>query len=61
MIKRRAKKSLHSKPVKAKGKGKAKAKPGLVAKTEATKRKRVHRVVRGKPKTSRLIIKEQGN
>ena len=54
-IKRRAKKSLHSKPVKAKGKGKAKAKPGLVAKTEATKRKRVHRVVRGKPKPGHIV------
>src|SRR5437870_3730446 len=48
-IKRRAKKSLHSKPVKAK------AKPGLVAKTEATKRKRVHRVVRGKPKPGHIV------
>jgi hypothetical protein len=55
MIKRRAKKSLHSKPVKAKGKAKAKAKPGLVAKTEATKRKRVHRVVRGKPKPGHIV------
>jgi hypothetical protein len=45
MIKRRAK-SLHTKSVK----GKAKAKRGLVAKTKARKRKRVHRIARGKPK-----------
>jgi len=40
MIKRRAKKSLHTKPVK----GKAKAKLGLVAKSKARQRKRVRRV-----------------
>src|SRR3954447_12463486 len=47
MIKRRAKKSLHTKPVK----GKAKAKLGLVAKTKARKRKRV---ARGKPKPGHI-------
>jgi hypothetical protein len=47
MIKRRAKKSLHTKPVKGKAKTKAKAKPGLVAKSKARQRKRVHRVARG--------------
>jgi LTXXQ motif family protein len=51
MIKRRAKKSLHAKPVK----GKAKAKPGLVAKSKARQRKRVHRVARGKPEPGHIV------
>jgi hypothetical protein len=47
MIKRRAKKSLHTKP-------EGKAKPGLVGKTEAT-RERVQRVGRGKPKPGHIV------
>jgi len=50
MIKRKAKKSLHTKP----GKVKARAKPGPVA-TEAKKRKRVHRVALGKPKPGHIV------
>ena len=50
MIKRRAKKSLHTKPVK----GKAKAKPALVAKTKARQRKRIHRVARSIAQLSML-------
>ena len=49
MIKRRAKKSLHNKTVKAK------AKAGLVAKSKARQRKRVHRVARGKPKPGHIV------
>src|SRR6266446_6867627 len=51
MIKRRAKKSLHTKPVK----GKSKAKSGLLAKTKARQRKRVQRVARGKPKPGHIV------
>jgi hypothetical protein len=51
MIKGRAKNSPRTKPAK----GKAKAKPGLVAKTKAGQRKRVHRVARGKPKPGHIV------
>ena len=51
MIKRRAKKSLHTKPVK----GKSKAKSGLLAKTKARQRRRVQRVARGKPKPGHIV------
>ena len=51
MIEGRAKKSPHTKPVKRK----AQAKRGLAAKTKIRKRKRVHRVARGKPKPGHIV------
>jgi hypothetical protein len=52
MIKRRAKKSLHTKP-------EGKAKPGLVGKTDGT-RKSVQRVGRGKPKPGHIVTGRNG-
>jgi hypothetical protein len=51
MIKRRAKKSLHTKSVKVR----VKAKPGLAAKTKARQRKRARHVARGKPKRGHIV------